>query len=75
METFQEMSQTFTLMKELFPDMDFSMDGTPFSGTAPDNSSEASSSENSGPSMMDMLMNMLTPEQKKMYEMFQNKPL
>ncbi len=75
METFQEMSQTFTLMKELFPDMDFGMDGASFSGTASDNSSETSSSENSGPSMMDMLMNMLTPEQKKMYEMFQNKPL
>ena len=56
MENLQEMNQTLNTIRELYPDMEVS-----FSGDATDGSS----------SMLDMLMNMLTPEQKAMYEMFQ----
>lgn len=56
MENLQEMNQTLNTIRELYPDME-----APFSGDATDGSS----------SMLDMLMNMLTPEQKAMYEMFQ----
>ncbi len=69
METMQEMSQTMSALQEIFPDM----------SAAPPLGSDSASSENDGSesaqtgafSMMDMLMNMLTPEQKAMYEMFQ----
>lgn len=54
MEMYQEMSQTMSAMQEMFPDM----------GT--DNSDGASTS----PSMEDILMGMLSPEQKAMYENF-----
>ena len=69
METFQEMSQTFSALQEIFPDMS----GTPPFGNASsgDNTAETSNSGNSPFNMMDMLMNMLTPEQREMYEMFQ----
>lgn len=69
METFQEMSQTFSALQEIFPDMS----GTPPFGNASsgDNTDETSNSGNSPFNMMDMLMNMLTPEQREMYEMFQ----
>lgn len=68
LETVQEMSQTMAAMQEIFPNMS---EGFPFG------SSSASSDDDEGqaasqPSMMDMLMNMLTPEQRNMYEMFQN---
>ena len=56
MENLQEMNQTLNTIRELYPDME-----APFSGDATGGSS----------SMLDMLMNMLTPEQKAMYEMFQ----
>lgn len=56
MQSLQEMNQTIASMKELFPDMDMSF--------GPDTQGEGSSS------MLDMLMNMLTPEQKAMYEAF-----
>ena len=56
MQSLQEMNQTIASMKELFPDMDM-----PF---GPDTQGEGSSS------MLDMLMYMLTPEQKAMYEAF-----
>ena len=66
MEMYKEMSKTMDMMKDFMPDMssfggDFSVD------------SSDSSSENPSPGgfdMMNMLMNMLTPEQKQMYEMF-----
>ncbi len=61
METMQEMSQTFSALQEIFPDMSTA---TPFEAT------DSSEGKNAF-SMMDMLMNMLTPEQKEMFEMFQ----
>lgn len=72
LETVQEMSQTMAAMQEIFPDMSMdSLFDTPFSGS--DSSSNTSDDNNAsqGSPMMDMLMNMLTPEQKAMYEMFQ----
>lgn len=85
MEMYREMSQTFEIMKDLFPE-NFS----DFSGTSQrssfDNSSgnpmdnplfsmlgsmmSGTSGSSSGGNMTDMLMNMLTPEQKTMFEMF-----
>ena len=57
METVQEMSQTMNAMQEIFPDL--SMDGmTGF----PDSSASP---------VLSMMMNMLTPEQREMYEMFE----
>jgi len=68
METVQEMSQTMAAMQEIFPNMSeafsFGNDSASSDGEKDQTSSQ--------PSMMDMLMNMLTPEQKAMYEMFQN---
>lgn len=72
METMQEMMQTMSAMQEIFPDLD--MDSpfeNPFfkddpSADASDDS-EAVHAPKSSP-MMDMLMNMLTSEQKAMYE-------
>ena len=55
MEMYQEMNQTMSAMKEMFPDM---------SGADTDNPSHNS--------MEDMLMGMLSPEQKAMYEAFSN---
>ena len=69
METFQEMSQTFSALQEIFPDMS----SAAAFGNASSDETNADSGE-TGPgsfSMMDMLMNMLTPEQKEMFEMFQ----
>ncbi len=77
-EIFPEMS-----MDSLFENPFFGNDGS--SDTASDSSynndessassegSETTHSSQSSP-MLDMLMNMLTPEQKAMYEMFQNNP-
>lgn len=76
LETVQEMSQTMAAMQEIFPDMTMDFEH-PFSGSksCDDTSSEGESSHASqGSSMMDMLMNMLSPEQKAMYEMFRNNP-
>lgn len=63
-ETVQEMTQTMNAMKEIFPDL--SMDGLAgqFSGSSDD-------SQNAASPMMDMLMSMLTPEQREMFEMFE----
>lgn len=63
-ETVQEMTQTMNAMQEIFPDL--SMDGLPgqFSPSSEDGGNSASP-------MMDMLMNMLTPEQREMFEMFE----
>jgi hypothetical protein len=54
-KTVQEVSQTFETMKEIFP------------GMAEDDPNESGIPS----SVMDIMMNMLTPEQKTMYEMFQ----
>lgn len=81
LETVQEMTQTMNAMQEIFPDMNMdSLFGNPLSGSDPSGDT-AAGSENAGGSpdgfassgspMLSMLMNMLTPEQKEMYEMFQ----
>ena len=54
MEMYQEMSQTMSAMQEMFPDM----------GT------ESADGASVSPSMEDILMGMLSPEQKAMYENF-----
>ncbi len=57
METVQEMSQTMNAMQEIFPDLSMDgMTGFPDSSTSP---------------VLSMMMNMLTPEQREMYEMFE----
>ncbi len=68
METFQEMSQTISALQEIFPDMSAAS-----FGDAADSESDSGSGTfgNGSFSMMDMLMNMLSPEQKEMFEMFQ----
>ncbi|MDY2699833.1 MAG: hypothetical protein SOV61_09825 [Lachnospiraceae bacterium] len=63
MEMYREMSKTMDLMKDFMPDM------STFAGNA-SNSSDAFSGNDGGFDMMGMLMNMLTPEQKQMFEMF-----
>lgn len=65
METVQEMSQTMSAIQEIFPDMNMDSDSPETAGDSPNGSSF------SGSPMLSMLMNMLTPEQKEMYEMFQ----
>lgn len=63
MEMYQEMARTMELMKEFMPDADlFSAFGS--EGQKSDNTAAG------GFDMMSMLMNMLTPEQKEMFEMF-----
>lgn len=57
MEMYKEMSKTMEMMKDFMPDMTSSAES---SGQADEN----------GFDMMGMLMNMLTPEQKQMFEMF-----
>lgn len=80
METVQEMTQTMSAMQEIFPDM--SMDSlfeNPLSGGAFADSENGGGAPDgfaaSGSPMLSMLMNMLTPEQKEMYEMFQQQSL
>lgn len=83
METMQEMSQTMNAMKEIFPDMNMdSLFENPLS-KAGQSANAAAGSESaddspdasafSGSPMLSMLMNMLTPEQREMYEMFQQR--
>lgn len=67
METVQEMSQTFSALQEIFPDISAA---SAFGNTGAAENNEEPGSGGSF-SMMDMLMNMLTPEQKEMFEMFQ----
>lgn len=81
MEMYKEMSQTMDMMKDFMPDMasfmnnfsegqDFSADGSP---TGNDGyASSTGGGPGSGFDVMNMLMNMLTPEQRQMYEMFEN---
>ena len=84
LETVQEMTQTMSAMQEIFPDMNMdSLFENPLSGTGlsedAENSRETATdfgdeSSSSGSPMLSMLINMLTPEQKEMYEMFQQQP-
>lgn len=69
METMQEMSQTMSALQEIFPDLSAA---PPFgSDSAASGTENAESAQTGSFSMMNMLMNMLTPEQQAMYEMFQ----
>ena len=68
MEMYKEMSKTMEMMKDFMPDINtfsnaFSDDSDPSNPGGNNNSQN-------GFDMMNMLMNMLTPEQKQMYEMF-----
>lgn len=60
MEMYKEMSKTMELMKDFMPDNAFSDEGSP-------------QSDQAGFDMMSMLMNMLTPEQKQMFDLFGGK--
>ncbi|MCI9094907.1 MAG: hypothetical protein HFI95_01660 [Lachnospiraceae bacterium] len=73
MEMYKEMSQTMEMMKDFMPDAAAFMDSFAESGQE-DHSPDEEENENQGTfgnfDMMSMLMNMLTPEQRQMYEMF-----
>ncbi|MDE6212464.1 MAG: hypothetical protein K2M70_03185 [Lachnospiraceae bacterium] len=74
METVQEMSQTMNAMQEIFPDLSMDgMTGFPDLGFSPTDGNETSSqaSASSASPVLSMMMNMLTPEQREMYEMFE----
>lgn len=60
MEMYKEMSKTMELMKDFMPDNAFSDEGSP-------------QSDGTGFDMMSILMNMLTPEQKQMFDLFGGK--
>lgn len=75
MEMYKEMSQTMEMMKDFMPDAASFMDSSFTANSEKDDSFDSgknSGSQNGGGSfdMMSMLMNMLTPEQRQMYEMF-----
>jgi len=79
MEMYKEMSQTMEMMKEFMPDtasfMDSSFKDPEREYNSSDEGEKGSSQEKSREAsgnfdMMNMLMNMLTPEQRQMYEMF-----
>lgn len=84
MEMYQEMTKTMEMMKDFMPDMDMSnlFQGfgdfmnpadTSVTDDEQETSKESSSSEDNGSSgsfdMTQMLMNMLSPEQKEMFEL------
>ncbi len=65
-ENMQEMAQTMSALQELFPDSGIPPFGdgpSPFDG-------ESGASAQAGPFSADMLLGMLTPEQRAMYDMF-----
>lgn len=68
MEMYKEMSRTMEMMKDFMPDP--SSFGNAFSNESDSSSPQGDDSSGGGFDMMNMLMNMLTPEQKQMYEMF-----
>ena len=77
MEMYQEMSQTMNAMQEMFPDMgmgtsgeDLFGNGNPFSMFM--NHPDGSGDTGEGSTIENILMGMLTPEQKAMYETFNN---
>ena len=73
LETMQEMTQTMSALQEIFPDLSAA---PPFGSDSVFSDSEDTGSAQTGHfSIMDMMMNMLTPEQKAMYEMFQQADL
>lgn len=73
METMQEMSQTMSAMQELFPGLlGEGMDGLFSSGESASLFGDANSGESP---LLSMLMNMLTPKQREMYDMFHGSEL
>lgn len=62
MEMYREMSKTMELMKDFMPDMGNFSDM--FTGAA------SPGRESGGPDIINMLMNMMTPEQKEMFNLF-----
>lgn len=73
MEMYKEMSKTMDLMKDFMPDMGNLFQAGTDGQTEENSSSEGSpqsSDSGSGFDMMNMLMNMLTPEQKEMFNLF-----
>ena len=70
METMQEMTQTMSALQEIFPDLSAA---PPFGSDSASSDTEGAESAQTGQSaMLDMMMNMLSPEQRAMFEMFQN---
>lgn len=76
MEMYKEMSRTMEMMKDFAPDLFTEGFGGIFpSGASPNNSEESdndssNSNNNRNNGMMEMLMGMLSPDQKAMFEMF-----
>ncbi|GFI01553.1 MAG: hypothetical protein HFI44_09170 [Lachnospiraceae bacterium] len=68
MEMYKEMSRTMEMMKDFMPDLSSFVNA--FSNETDPSSPQGDDSSGGGFDMMGMLMNMLTPEQKQMYEMF-----
>ena len=69
METMQEMTQTMSALQEIFPDL---AAAPPFGSDSVFSDTDNTGSAQTGQfDMMEMMMNMLTPEQRAMYEMFQ----
>ena len=62
MEMYKEMSKTMEMMKDFMPDMGNFSDL--FSG------GDSSCQGSGGPDIMNILMNMMTPEQKEMFNLF-----
>lgn len=75
MEMYREMSRTMDAMKDFMPDMASFMNNFSREDSAGSFDENGASENNHGNGsggfdMMNMLMNMLTPEQRQMYEMF-----
>lgn len=75
MEMYKEMSKTMETMKDFMPDMSEMFQNMQAASADVPIKEDAGSSPVSGTpfpafNMTDMLMNMMTPEQKEMYEMF-----
>lgn len=62
MEMYKEMSKTMELMKDFMPDTGNFSDM--FTGA------DSSGQDSGGPDIMNILMNMMTPEQKEMFNLF-----
>lgn len=69
MEMYQEMSKTMDFMKDMMPEMTSFMNAASAEDSAAGQAGD-SAETGSGFNMADLLMNMLTPEQKEMYELF-----
>lgn len=77
MEMYREMSQTFEMMKDIFPEgfgdsffSDKSNEENSNAGADSDGGTQQDGGTFGSRGMLDMLMNMLSPEQKAMFEMF-----